>query len=385
MRIVHIAPNAPYNDYWGYQENLLPKYHRQLGHEVMVITTNTKHENGNIVEIEEADYKLKDGVRVVRLKRKKYISRILTGLRSYIPVYDILSEYRPDFIFFHGLSSNTIFDAIRYKKKLNMDCVIVQDNHMDPYNNNYKTGIKARIIRWYYHCINTLSQRSVDRVFGVTPWRVQYARRYFGIETDKLDLLIMGADDSMLNFDDKSNIRTRIRNRYNLSEDDFLVVTGGKIDGSKNIDVLINVCARIDNIKLLIFGTITTELKESLETLINDSSNIIHIGWIDSSEVYDYFMSADLVCFPGTHSVMWEQACACKVPCLFKRWEGMEHVNNGGNSTFISEVTEANLYSELKNLIRTEKYFEMKKVAESENTSIYLYSKIAEKSLEVFR
>ena len=119
MRIVHIAPNAPYNDYWGYQENLLPKYHRQLGHEVMVITTNTKHENGNIVEIEEADYKLKDGVRVVRLKRKKYISRILTGLRSYIPVYDILSEYRPDFIFFHGLSSNTIFDAIRYKKKLN--------------------------------------------------------------------------------------------------------------------------------------------------------------------------------------------------------------------------------------------------------------------------
>ena len=36
MKIVHIAPNAPYNDYWGYQDNLLPKYHKKLGHDVTV-------------------------------------------------------------------------------------------------------------------------------------------------------------------------------------------------------------------------------------------------------------------------------------------------------------------------------------------------------------
>lgn len=51
MRIVHIAPNAPYNNYWGYQENLLPKYQKKLGHEVILIVSNTEHKNGKIVEI----------------------------------------------------------------------------------------------------------------------------------------------------------------------------------------------------------------------------------------------------------------------------------------------------------------------------------------------
>ena len=51
MRILHIAPSAPYNDYWGYQDNLLPKYHRKLGHEVTVIVTNTMHKDGKIVII----------------------------------------------------------------------------------------------------------------------------------------------------------------------------------------------------------------------------------------------------------------------------------------------------------------------------------------------
>ena len=62
MKIVHIAPNAPYNENCGYQENLLPKYHKKLGNEVTLITTNTMHEDGQIVETECCDKVLDDGV-----------------------------------------------------------------------------------------------------------------------------------------------------------------------------------------------------------------------------------------------------------------------------------------------------------------------------------
>ena len=55
MKIVHIAPSAPYNDHWGYQDNLLPKYQKKLGHEVTMITTNLMHRDGKIVETECAD------------------------------------------------------------------------------------------------------------------------------------------------------------------------------------------------------------------------------------------------------------------------------------------------------------------------------------------
>ena len=50
MKILHIAPNAPYNRGWGYQENLLPKYHKKLGHDVTVVVQTRTHQDGAIVD-----------------------------------------------------------------------------------------------------------------------------------------------------------------------------------------------------------------------------------------------------------------------------------------------------------------------------------------------
>jgi hypothetical protein len=38
MKIIHICQY--YNDGFGYQENLLPRYQAKLGHDVMVITSD---------------------------------------------------------------------------------------------------------------------------------------------------------------------------------------------------------------------------------------------------------------------------------------------------------------------------------------------------------
>ena len=134
MKIVHIAPSAPYNDYWGYQENLLPKYQKKLGHEVVIITTNLMHKDSTIVEIEPSDYTLNDGIRVIRLKAKRYSKfRFLSRkLDRKLEVFNLLTEIKPDFIFYHGLVSSTIYDAVKYKKEENHNCVIVQDNHLYP-------------------------------------------------------------------------------------------------------------------------------------------------------------------------------------------------------------------------------------------------------------
>lgn len=98
--------------------------------------------------------------------------------------------------------------------------------------------------------------------------------------------------------------------------------------------------------------------------------------------MYKYFYAADLVFFPGQHSVLWEQACASKVPCVFEKWDGMEHVNNGGNSDFVYPVNADNVKEKIKELRYTDKYYRMKQIAMTEKTDIYLYSRIAEKSLE---
>lgn len=382
MKIVHIAPNAPYNDYWGYQENLLPKYQKKSGHDVTLIITNTMHRDGKIEEIEPCEYHLNDGVRVIRVAKKKTIHPWLTRLKSYLPIYHYLEEIQPDFIFYHGLVSNTIYDVIRYKKHCNPACVIVQDNHMD-YNIGIKgKTLKEKLYRAYYRYVNRNSIKYVDKVYGVTPWRKAYAEDFFQIPKEKTAVLIMGADDEKIDFANRKEIREKIRAFHGISDEDFLITTGGKIDKKKKIHLLMEACQNISNVKLLIFGQVNADIKNEFDTLLEKNPNIIYIGWVDADKVYDLFFASDLVFFPGQHSVLWEQACASKVPCVFEKWEGMEHVNAGGNSDFVTPVEVNTLRTKIKELCYTEKYFEMKKIAESNATDIYLYSKIAEKSLE---
>ena len=106
MKIVHIAPNSPYNDYWGYQDNLLPKYQKKLGHDVIIIVPNLMHKDGKIVKTDCGEHVLNDGVKVIRLPYKKYFSHTFTGWNSRLKgVYTLLKELTPDFIFFHGFAS----------------------------------------------------------------------------------------------------------------------------------------------------------------------------------------------------------------------------------------------------------------------------------------
>jgi len=380
MKIVHIAPNSPYNDYWGYQDNLLPKYQRKLGHDVTVIITNKMHKDGKIVEIPPTVYELDDGVKIIRLKYKQYIHPVVTGVFSDLDVYDLLDDIQPDFIFYHGLVSYTIIGVIKYIKK-NPKCKMVEDNHMD-YNIGNKTNtLKEKIIRSWLRFLNRKSIKYVTKVYGVTPWRKQYAEDYFKIPANKTDVLIMGADDEKMHIEKRMDLRKEIRDEYRIKPNDFLIVTGGKIDKNKKIDVLMQACKELGNVKLLIFGNVENDIHKKFEEL-KKSKNIIYIGWIKSDEVYKYFYAADLVFFPGQHSVLWEQACASKVPCVFEKWDGMEHVNNGGNSDFVYPVNVDNVKEKIKELRYTDKYYQMKQIAMTEKTDIYLYSRIAEKSLE---
>ena len=254
---------------------------------------------------------------------------------------------------------------------------------MDYNIGNQANTLKEKIIRAWRRRLNRATIPYVEKVYGVTPWRKTYAEEYFGIPAAKTDVLIMGADDEKVKLEQKDTVRKRIRDKYHVSDNDFLIVTGGKIDKKKGIDVLAEACAGFNqNVKLLVFGSISDDVKEKMEKLISENDNTIYIGWIDSDRVYDYFFAADLVFFPGQHSVLWEQACACKVPCVFERWDGMDHVDNGGNADFIEPVTVEAIRSKIKELLYTDRYYRMKKVAESEATDIYMYSKIAEKSLE---
>ena len=383
MKILHISPNASYTEGWSYQENLLPKYQVKKGHDVTLIVSNYSRPNKELIKVECDDKISSDGFRVIRKEKKYKSTSNIISLFNHIELYDLLKEIQPDFIHFHGLGDATLLQVAKYKKKEKPSLCLVVDNHLD-YNIGFdpEKNIWTKILRLYYRVFQKLINKYVDAVYGVTPWRAEYAMDVYGIPRQKISVLIMGADDEKLRFNKKQEIRRQVREQYGIENSDFLIVTGGKIDKDKNIHILMKACMQLPQAKLLIFGNVLDDVKNEFYDILNHSKNIIYIGWIDSDKVYDFFFASDLVCFPGQHSVLWEQACASKIPCLFKRWIGMNQVDNGGNSEFLDEITEKGIKNKLLGLINTDKYREMKKIAESEKTDIYLYSNIAEKSLE---
>ena len=387
MNIVHLALQAPYNEGWGYQENLLTKYQVKLGHQVTLITTNVENRPGGTFEtVEPCDYMSDDGFRVIRLDHVHKHPRKIFEIYKYFKISQLLESINPDFIMVHGLGNFSVLQVIKYLKK-NPECTVIADNHLD-YNigagmlrKKLTTVIYRKTLRW----LNKKMQKHYKVVYGVTPWRCEYANDIFGINKQKLDVLPAGADDEKIDFENRERIRSEIREKHNIPQDSFLVVTGGKIDKKKNIHLLMQAVSEMerDDVRLIVFGDPAQDIKAEFDKCVQ-SEKICHIGWIPADDTYNYFLAADLVFFPGQHSVMWEQTVACGTPCVFKHYHGMHHCDIGGNCRFLYEDSAEAIRTLLEEIIEPDNYNAMYKVARSPDSGKFLYSSLAEKSIEAY-
>ncbi len=383
MKVVHICLDCCYVEGMGYQENILPRVHAQMGHDVTVISSdNTFNNRGNRSKKTEKLYIDQHGVKVVVLERNT-TDKLLSKLVIYKGLYEKLTEEKPDFIMVHGLKNLSYLQIAKYLKKINPDCRVIADSHADYYNAGPKANWKGKIFKSIYRCLNSYMQKFYESVYGTTPWRVTYAKEIFGIKEEKAKLLVMGGDDEYIHLDRKDEIRTEIREKLNIEKDDFVVITGGKIDRTKNIHLLMEAVSRIDcdKLKLIVFGQPNDEMEPEIEALAKNEK-IRFIGWIKAEDSYDYFLASDLAVFPGTHSVLWEQACACGVPCVFKDWEGMHHVDIGGNCEFLREDSAEEMKRVVESIAFDEEKYEKMRLETEKGIKIFSYRDIAKRVIE---
>lgn len=382
MIICHLCLNGPYNDGWNYQENILPKYHAKAGHTVFQLVTPYMWYKTQIIESTEKEYVNKNGVHIIRLQAKK---GIIGGTRfnRYPEVLNKLEEICPDILFIHDVQCLDMITVSKYLKA-HKKCITYVDNHSD-FSNSARNWISKNIVhgiiwRMMAHIINPY----VTKFYGVLPARVDFLINMYKLPKEKVELLVMGADDDLVEEAIKKNARKIIRKKYDISDDVFLVMTGGKINSYRpeTLDLMqaVREC-QLKNVKLLIFGIVEESLKEEFNKL-SDSPQIIYIGWVDSEETYNIMAAADLIVFPGLHSVMWEQAVGMGIPCIFRDIKGFRHVDVGGNAIFISDITSKTLKNRIEEIASNEKmYKKMKSVAVDNGMSYFSYKEIAKKSI----
>ncbi len=380
-RIAHIAIANFYREGMGYQENILPIKHKEIGFDAIMISCNPNEVEPNI-----ESYVNKEGLSVYLLpKRHSFLLRVpiincmvnkTTGLLK------ILNEVNPEIIFMHGLQAVDNLDVIKYIKG-HPSVTLYVDQHADYYNTPIRTLKQFVTQKIIYRRVAKKLQPYVKKFWGVTPWRVDYLRNVYGLPCDKTDLLVMGGDEKLIDWENRDSIRKDIRYTLGIPEDAFVFITGGKLGTAKNIHTLLESFQSLkdDHFYIIVFGEFEEEERNLCVPFINDHVKLL--GWIDSKAVYPYYLSSDMCVFPGTHSVLWEQACASGLPGIFKDWNGgFIHVDVGGNALFIKEISAATITDALK--IATEKnaYLRMKEVAENKARCAFSYIQIAKRSIE---
>jgi 1,2-diacylglycerol 3-alpha-glucosyltransferase len=384
MKVLHCCLAAFYIDDYAYQENILPKFHRMQGHHVEIIaSTETYIEKGRLGYVKPSVYKNKDGIKVTRLPYSRWLPhRLVRKLRIYVGLYEAIEQFQPDIIFLHDVQFLSVYDIKRYIRR-NHGVTVFADGHTD-FINSARNWISKNILHKiiYRHCVKVLLPFT-NMFWGVTPLRVKFFEEVYNVPKEKLGLLVLGADDSLFDQKNYFSIRNDIRTQYNISTDDFVIITGGKIDERKNIHSLMEVVGTSfpSKVKLLVFGE-PTEKMQGLISRYFDCSNIINLGWLSPERLYDFLYAADLGFFPGTHSVLWEQCVGVGLPCIFRRWSGMEHIDIDGNCLFLETGSVEEIKELLDKLILDKKIYEnLRNKALLHGPRLFAYSEIAKRAI----
>ena len=380
MNILNICLAGPVTDGWNYQDNLLPKYQKKLGNDVSVITSQFVWNKKGLIELlNKTDYANEYGVKIFRIPNKGK-TNLFSKFKRYLGLYDLLEQLKPDILFVHGCQFCDIDTIVRYLKK-NTNVITYVDNHAD-FSNSATSWLSKNILHkiiWRHYAKKI--DPFVKKWYGVLPARVDFLHYIYGIPKEKIEFLPMGADDEIVEKYSTSEVRSEYRKKYGISNDDRLLVTGGKIDlAKKQTLLLMDAVNQIDNpkLKLIVFGSVVPELKNDVKKRC--SAKVKYIGWISSEESYPHFAMADLVVFPGRHSVFWEQVAGQGIPMIVKHWPGTTHVDRNGNVKFLHNDTVDGIRESLETIFNSDELKKMKSVAQCVK-NFFSYRNIAERSI----
>lgn len=349
-----------YLDGWGYQDNLLPEYMSRAGHDVVVVASAnhfpsflSKEEKKRILAKGTNYYVNK--VHVYRIKTKLSTSNYnfyCSGL------LEILKKENPDVIFHHGLNCSSMMISWKYIcDHKNVKFFI--DNHSDRINESkckiWNVIIKKIILTPCTKLINS----KVTRYYGVTPGRCDYLLDSYSVDPNKVTLLPIGSDTDTI---DKLNSSTSLlRDKYNIPNNSFVIVSGGKMGKDKGTVSLINAFKVFskgrNNYRLILFGNYNDT---ETENLAKNTSNVLIFGWCDRKKSLELLKLSNIACWPIHHTTLIEDAVGCSLPLIVRKTSNTSHIIRG-NGEFVRNGSVEELIAAFNKI--TANFKDYKKVA----------------------
>lgn len=341
MKILHITLH--YIDGWGYQDNLLPRYQRDAGHEV-VVATDTGHLPDSVRTsiLAKGDRYVEDGI-LVRKFRTALCTRD-SALAS-CGLAAILEEEAPDLVFHHGLHLATLPAASRYRKS-HPGSVLMVDSHADPFNASRNRLWRALYARGVLRLLVKGPGKRVDRYYGVSPLRCSFLETEYRVPGDRIALLPLAGDTRVLG--EIRETDAQIRAAFGIPAKAFLLVSGGKMGPAKGTDRIIEAWRllkrRHPEVELLLFG--------APEAGFQIPEDVRFAGWCDRKETCSLLKAADAAVWPLLHTSLVEDALACGTPVIVKDSGNVSHYKAAGAGVFLETGDTGEIVSAVETLLQ---------------------------------
>ena len=159
----------------------------------------------------------------------------------------------------------------------------------------------------------------------------------------------------------------KIRKKYNLDKNDFVVLGAGQVQNRKGVLDFVEVAKKLPDIKFIwaggfSFGAITDGHKQLEEVMKNPPKNVKFLGIIPRDEMNDLFNASDLLFVPSYNELFPMtilEACSTDTPLLLRNLELYEdilfkkYLNSDNNDDFAKIIenlkTDKKLYKEAVN------------------------------------
>lgn len=323
MKIVHIVdwymPNM------SYQENFLPSEEKKLGNDVFIITSDKLPSypgysahigkiNGDrrmrVGEFEE------NGVQIFRLPSVFEVRSsneiIFTGLKPK------LAELKPDIVFAHSPYSISTLLAVLYSSKVGYKLFI--DDHTHETNFLLTNLIKRSYVSFVKLFYRIYGNR-VSCYFPITYSAKKILQDTLKISEDKIEFLPLGANTDL--FKKSTELRDTVRQRLKVGADEKLLICSGKLDETKEIDILIEALSAVvqkkDGVKLLLIGNGKKDYMDKIKKLTYDKNlqdRVTFIDFVPYKELPQYYNAADIGVWPGTPTITIIEAIATGLPVI---------------------------------------------------------------------
>lgn len=291
-----------------YQENILLSAFVSRGHDCQIICAPKMNIFDYYSQRNKYDLDFNDESNI---HRSKYLFRF-GSLKLLRNLYKKIEQLKPDVLFVHDVNFSLLISAFYVRKY--RECILVCDNHCDETNSAKSFISKYFIYKFVKRIIVWVSASKVKKFYGITPMAISFMRKHFKIPEEKIGLLPLCIEKKIQN-DAKHN--HNVLEELNISPNKFVIFTGGKINESKRTHLLTEAVKDRDDIVVLICGSFEDlEYEKRVKSGLHNKNFIKFLGWQSNEDIQKFMEISDVAIFPGSQSVMWQQALGAGLPLL---------------------------------------------------------------------